>query len=156
MAIKFFFFFSFFFFLETFRNSKEVKNKAHYDYVYCYNLYFFILSDIWSAVENYFQKILNPPWKNPLCPFYLHPLEIQKVQVHSFLPTLKMGGRILWRQSVAAYKYYICERNTFQENYIVFTVILFLWFDRFLLHRNFGNNCIDDHETKMYQINLSC
>ena len=35
--------------------------QAHYDYDYCYNLHFFILCDIWSTVENYFQKILRPP-----------------------------------------------------------------------------------------------
>ena len=36
-------------------------NKAHYDYDYCYNLIFFILCDVSSVVENYFQKILSPP-----------------------------------------------------------------------------------------------
>ena len=35
-------------------------NKAHYDYDYCHN-FFFILCDISSVVENYFQKILSPP-----------------------------------------------------------------------------------------------
>ena len=152
MAIKFFFFF----FLETFRNSKEVKNKAHYDYVYCYNLYFFYFK--WYLISSWklFSENSQPPPETPLSPFYLHPPRNSKSTSPLLFANIENGGRILWRHSVAAYKYYICERNTFQENYIVFTVILFLWFDRFLLHRNFGNNCIDDHETKMYQINLSC
>ena len=47
--------------------------QAHYDYDYCYNLHFFILCDIWSTVENYFQKILRPPWKSPPPPFYSLP-----------------------------------------------------------------------------------
>ena len=38
-------------------------------YIFCYNF----TCDIWSTVENYFQKILRPPphpppWKNPLPP----------------------------------------------------------------------------------------
>ena len=47
--------------------------QAHYDYDYCYNLHFFILCDIWSTVENYFQKILRPPGKSPPPPFYSLP-----------------------------------------------------------------------------------
>ena len=35
------------------------------------------LCDIWSTVENYFQKIIRAPWKNPLPP----PKKNQKVQV---------------------------------------------------------------------------
>ena len=49
---------------ETFKNC---RGKAHCNYDYCYNLHFFILRDIWSTVENYFQKI------NPLPPFYSLP-----------------------------------------------------------------------------------
>ena len=45
---------------------KLKQGKAHYDYDYSYDLHFFILCDIWSTVENYFQKILSH--KNPLPP----------------------------------------------------------------------------------------
>ena len=56
--------------LETF---KEVKHIMIMIIAIIY--IFFILCDIWSTVENYFQKILRPPlpWKNPL-PFLLTPL----------------------------------------------------------------------------------
>ena len=38
-------------------------------------IFFFILCDIWSKVENYFQKILSSPWKKSTPPFYsLSPL----------------------------------------------------------------------------------
>ena len=57
--------------LETFNNCKVVKHimimiyNSHY-------AYFFILCNIWSTVENYFQKILRPltSWKKQLPPFY--------------------------------------------------------------------------------------
>ena len=47
------------------------RGKAHYDYDYYYNLHFFILYDISSAVENYFQKIFRPPEKIH-SPFFTH------------------------------------------------------------------------------------
>ena len=61
--------------------------KAHYDYDYW--LWFFIVCDIWSTVENYFQKILSPhPWKIPLPPFYsLHLLKIKSARNLKFART---------------------------------------------------------------------
>ena len=54
--------------------------KAHYDYDYCYNLHFFVLCEISSAVENYFQKVFSLPTEKPTLPFLLTPpLKIQKV-----------------------------------------------------------------------------
>ena len=48
--------------------------KAHGNYDYCSNLHFFIFCDIWSTVENYFQKILSPlPLKKSLPPFFSLP-----------------------------------------------------------------------------------
>ena len=141
--------------METFRNSKEV-NKAHYDYVYCYNLCFFILSDIWSAVENYFQKILNPPLKNPLSPFYSHPPRNSKSASPLLFANIENGGKDTMKALCCCVKISHLWKEYFSRELIIFTVILFLWFDKFLLHKNFGNNCIDDHETKMYELNLSC
>ena len=47
--------------------------KAHYDYDYCYNLHFFVLCDVSSAVENYFQKVFSLPTEKPTLPFLLTP-----------------------------------------------------------------------------------
>ena len=64
--------------------------KAHHDYDSCYNLHFSILYDTWSTVENYFQKILRPPWKHPL-PFFTHSVpKNPKSASPPFLPTLKI------------------------------------------------------------------
>ena len=60
--------------LETF---KEVKHIMIMIIAIIY--IFFILCDIWSTVENYFQKILRPPEK-----VHSPPLKIQKVQVPPF------------------------------------------------------------------------
>ena len=68
--------------------------KAHGNYDYCSNLHFFIFCDIWSTVENYFQKILSPlPLKKSLPPFYSLPSPPQKKSKSAsppFLPTLKI------------------------------------------------------------------
>ena len=45
--------------LETFKNCNEVKHIMIMIIVIIY--IFFILYDIWSTVENYFQNILKPP-----------------------------------------------------------------------------------------------
>ena len=84
--------------LETFTNCKEVKHIMIMIIVII--SIFVILWGIWSTIENYFQKILMPPWKNPP-----PPLKIQRVKVTPFLPTLKNfqspplqkgGGRTPW------------------------------------------------------------
>ena len=73
--------------LETFKNCTEVKHSMINDYGYCCNLLFFILCNILSLVENYFQEILNPPENIVLPSFYsLSP----EVHVSPFLPALKI------------------------------------------------------------------
>ena len=52
--------------------------------------YLFILCDIWSTVENYFQKILRSPRKNPLPLFYSLPPKNSKIGSPLFLATLKI------------------------------------------------------------------
>ena len=47
--------------LETFKNCQEVKHIMIMIIAIIY--IFFILCDIWSAVQDYFQKILSPPEK---------------------------------------------------------------------------------------------
>ena len=43
---------------------------------------FVILCDVWSTIENYYQKILRLPLKKSTHPFLLtSPLKIQKMQV---------------------------------------------------------------------------
>ena len=88
--------------LETFTNCKEVKHIMIMIIAIIYS--FFIFSDIWSTVKNYFQKILSlppplPPLKNPT-PLYTHSLTLKFMQVPPFLPILKIfhsppfgGGR---------------------------------------------------------------
>ena len=51
---------------------------------------FFILCDISSTVDNYFQKFLSSPPipENPLSPFH-SPLNIQKVQVLTFFANIE-------------------------------------------------------------------
>ena len=65
--------------LETFAICKEVK---HIMLILLLYFTFLFLWDIWSTVENYFQKILSPrpsPWKSPPHTFLLTPpLKIQK------------------------------------------------------------------------------
>ena len=57
--------------LETFTNCKEVKHIMIMIIAIIH--FFFLLWDIGSTVENYYQKILNPyPWKDP-APFLLNP-----------------------------------------------------------------------------------
>ena len=59
--------------LETFTNCKEVKHIMIMIIAIIYS--FFIFSDIWSTVKNYFKKILSlpPPLKNLTPPFILTP-----------------------------------------------------------------------------------
>ena len=62
--------------LEIFKNFKEVK---HMIMIIAIIFIFFILCDIWSTVENYFQNILRTPWKNPLPPSYSLPPKNLKI-----------------------------------------------------------------------------
>ena len=76
--------------LETFKNCKEVNHIMIMSIAVIY--IFFIICDIWSTVENYFQKIISPsPPEKIHSPLLTHsPLEIQKVQVPPpFLSILK-------------------------------------------------------------------
>ena len=59
--------------LETFKNCNEVKHIMIMIIVIIY--IFFILYDIWSTVENYFQNMLKPPppLKKSTPPFLLTP-----------------------------------------------------------------------------------
>ena len=52
--------------LEKFKNCKEAKHIMIMTIAIIY--IFLILCDICLTVENYFQKILRSPWKNPLHP----------------------------------------------------------------------------------------
>ena len=52
--------------LETVKNCKEVKHVMIM--IIAIICIFLILRDTWWTVENYFQKIPRPPWKNPLPP----------------------------------------------------------------------------------------
>ena len=47
--------------LKTFKNCKDVKHTMIITIIFI----FFILCNIWSAVENYFQKIHSPPPPSP-------------------------------------------------------------------------------------------
>ena len=72
--------------------------KAHYDYDYSFNLHFFHLCDVWSTVENYFQKIPRPPEKNPHSPEnskFASPHRFANTE--NFLaPPAERGERTLW------------------------------------------------------------
>ena len=89
--------------LETFKNCKEVKHIMISAIIYI----FFILCDIWSIVENYFQKILSP-LKKSTPPFLLvFPLKIQKVT--PFLPKPKIfQAPPAERGEDTVAKWYIC------------------------------------------------
>ena len=75
--------------LETFKNCKEVNHIMIMIIAMIY--IFFIICDIWSTVENYFQKIISPsPPEKIHSPLLTHsPLEIQKVQVPPLFANIK-------------------------------------------------------------------
>ena len=74
--------------LDTFKNCKEVKHIMIMVIAIIYIC--FILCDIWSTVENYFQKIFSPPWKKPLPPFHSLPSKNSKSAIFPFLPTFNI------------------------------------------------------------------
>ena len=74
--------------LETFNNFKQVKHIMIMIIAIIY--IFFILCDIWSTVENCFQKIFSPPpEKIHSCLFTHSPPKNQKVKVPSFCQNWK-------------------------------------------------------------------
>ena len=91
--------------LETFKNCKEVKHIMIMTTAITY--IFFILCDIWSTVENFFQKILSTPEKihSPLFthspPIYSKSASLPffaKIENFSGAPQQigGWGGRTLW------------------------------------------------------------
>ena len=56
--------------LKTFKTCKDVWHIIIIMIIAIIYI-FFILCDIWSTVENYFQKILRSPWKNH-SPLFTH------------------------------------------------------------------------------------
>ena len=68
--------------LETVKNCKEVKHVMIM--IIAIICIFLILCDTWWTVENYFQKILRPPWKNPLPPPPRPPFKFKDSKSPSF------------------------------------------------------------------------
>ena len=112
--------------LEALKNCKEVK---HIMIMIIATIYiFFILYDIWSTVENYFQKIHRPPWKNPISLFYLlSPLKIQKLQVPPFCQHWKfLGSPVERREGHCGYSLFgkIEDGDKIEIRIIIISVII--------------------------------